>query len=66
MSSCFEYYAGLAEKLDGRQWTTVELGEEGFESRVLRQPLGAVALISPWNYPMLMAVVRPWPLDARL
>ncbi len=42
VAACFEYYAGLAEKLDGRQWQPVELGEESFKSEIRREPLGAV------------------------
>ena len=46
MAACFEYYADLAEKLDGRQWQPVELGEEGFKSEIRREPLGAVSACS--------------------
>lgn len=42
VASCFSYYADLAEKLDGRQWQPVELGEDGFKSAVRREPLGVV------------------------
>ena len=42
VASCFSYYAGLAEKLDGRQWQPVELGEDGFKSTIRREPLGVV------------------------
>lgn len=58
MASCFAYYAELAEKLDGRQWQPVELGDDDFKCCVRREALGAVALVTPWNYPMLMATVR--------
>ena len=42
VASCFSYYADLAEKLDGRQWQPVELGEDGFKSAIRREPLGVV------------------------
>ena len=58
VAACFEYYAGLAEKLDERQDQELDLGEDGFTATLRREPLGAVALITPWNYPMLMATVR--------
>ncbi len=58
VATCFDFYADLAEKLDGRQWEQVELGEEDFESEVRREPLGVVALVTPWNYPLLMGTVR--------
>lgn len=61
VAACFSYYAGLAEKLDHQQWSSVHLGEDDFKCELLRQPLGAVALISPWNYPMLMAVWKVAP-----
>jgi len=43
VAACFDYYADLAEKLDGRQWQPVDLGEEGFKSEIRREPLGAVS-----------------------
>lgn len=42
VASCFSYYAGLAEKLDARQWEPVELGEDAFRSAIRREPLGVV------------------------
>lgn len=109
MAGCFDYYAGLAEELDGRQDSPIDVsssrqtgctsepcsgssacrqahvlvpaqlqlprgltarqsdrraaaccqvGMEEFAVRVRREPLGVVALITPWNYPLLMATVR--------
>ena len=57
VGGCFEYYAELAEKLDKRQYQSIEVPMEEFKSCVRREPLGVVALITPWNYPMLMATV---------
>lgn len=57
MASCFDYYAGLAEKLDERQGTPIDVGMEEFRVKVKREPLGVVGLITPWNYPLLMATV---------
>jgi hypothetical protein len=42
VASCFSYYADLAEKLDGRQWQPVDLGEDDFKSAIRREPLGVV------------------------
>lgn len=57
VAGCFDYYAGLAETLDSRQDTPIDVGMEEFAVRVRREPLGVVGLITPWNYPMLMATV---------
>lgn len=43
----FEYYAGAADKLDGR---SVNLGD-GNAAYTLREPVGVTAHIVPWNYP---------------
>ena len=66
VASCFDYYAGLAEKLDGRQDAPIDVGSDDFAVRVRREALGVVGLITPWNYPLLMATVRlraPHPLQ---
>ncbi|PRW59376.1 betaine aldehyde dehydrogenase isoform A [Chlorella sorokiniana] len=55
VAGCFEYYGGLAEQLDGRQYEAVDLGSDDFNCRLRREPLGVVALITPWNYPALMS-----------
>lgn len=45
------YYAGLATKIHGE---TVNTFEAAF-TYTLREPLGVVGLIVPWNFPLLLA-----------
>ena len=59
----FEYYAGLAEALDGKQDSRVELPTEDFSARLRREPCGVVGLIVPWNFPM---VTTAWKLAPAL
>ena len=44
------YYAGWADKIEGK---TVPV-PNGFFSYTLRQPVGVVGQIIPWNFPLLM------------
>jgi phenylacetaldehyde dehydrogenase len=46
------YMAGLATKITG---TTISL-PGSFQSMTLREPVGVVGQIVPWNFPLLMAV----------
>ena len=48
---CFEYYAGLAGKIEGE---TLSVPDNAL-SMVMREPVGVVGQIIPWNYPLLMA-----------
>ncbi len=52
VTSVFRYYAGLADKDAGR---VVATGSRTAVSRIVYEPVGVCALISPWNYPMLQA-----------
>ncbi|KAK8671296.1 hypothetical protein V6N13_037894 [Hibiscus sabdariffa] len=61
VAGCFEYYADLAEALDAKQKAPVSLPMETFKSHVLKEPIGVVGLITPWNYPLLMAVWKVAP-----
>ncbi len=49
---CFRYFAGAARCLPGSA-----AGEylPGFTSMIRRDPVGVVASIAPWNYPLMMA-----------
>lgn len=47
----FEYYAGLADKIQG---DTIPVPGARLDY-TLREPLGVTAHISPWNYPLLLA-----------
>ena len=47
----FEYYAGWATKVMG---SIPPIGPEAM-SLVIKEPVGVAALITPWNYPILMA-----------
>ncbi|XP_010272080.1 PREDICTED: betaine aldehyde dehydrogenase 1, chloroplastic-like [Nelumbo nucifera] len=61
VASCFEYYAELAEALDTKQKAPVSLPMEAFKCHVLKEPIGVVGLITPWNYPLLMATWKVAP-----
>ncbi|WOL06645.1 betaine aldehyde dehydrogenase 2-like [Canna indica] len=56
VAGCFEYYADLAEALDQRQRAPISLPMQTFKCYVLREPVGVVGLVTPWNYPLLIAV----------
>lgn len=51
------YYAGAATKLEGH---TIPVSGPYF-SYTLREPLGVVGLIVPWNFPLLLAVRKVAP-----
>ena len=50
-SLVFDYYAGAANKLFGQ---TIPVSKPGLDL-TLREPIGVVGLIVPWNFPLLMA-----------
>ncbi|AML52809.1 gamma-aminobutyraldehyde dehydrogenase [Falsihalocynthiibacter arcticus] len=51
VADCFRYFAGAV-----RNMHTSAAGEylEGHTSMVRRDPIGVIASIAPWNYPMMM------------
>jgi acyl-CoA reductase-like NAD-dependent aldehyde dehydrogenase len=55
----FEYFAGVARGMTGE---TLPIGP-WCRSWTVREPLGVVGLITPWNFPVLMVV---WKLGAAL
>lgn len=59
----FEFYAGLAEKLEREGDLDLKVPDETLKIVVRKEPLGVCALITPWNYPLLMAV---WKVAAAL
>ena len=49
--ACFRFMAEAADKITG---STTATGEQALHY-ILRQPLGVVGCIVPWNYPLMMA-----------
>jgi betaine-aldehyde dehydrogenase len=47
------FFAGAARTLEGRS-----AGEyaEGYTSMIRREPIGVIGQVTPWNYPLMMAV----------
>src|SRR6185295_12600348 len=56
-SLVFDYYAGAANKLYGQ---TIPVSKPGIDL-TLREPIGVVGLIVPWNFPLLMAAWKVAP-----
>jgi len=50
-AQCFEYYAGAATRIYGE---TIPVTAPGLDF-TLREPVGVVALIVPWNFPLTIA-----------
>jgi betaine-aldehyde dehydrogenase len=50
VTAVFRYYADLAAKDSGR---IVDTGNPAVVSRMVHEPVGVCALITPWNYPLL-------------
>lgn len=46
------YYAGWSTKIEG---STIPVNQRNMFNYTLREPVGVVGLIVPWNYPLLMA-----------
>eukprot|EP00850_Spirogloea_muscicola_P000216 SM000001S04618 [mRNA] locus=s1:1268464:1272611:- [translate_table: standard] len=61
VAGCFEYYAQLAEELDAKQYAPIEVPMDTFKTHTLKEALGVAALITPWNYPLLMATWKVAP-----
>ncbi|HTV96500.1 MAG TPA: aldehyde dehydrogenase family protein [Steroidobacteraceae bacterium] len=53
----FAYFAELIDKIDGQVTATAQ---DAFHY-ILREPLGVVGCIVPWNYPLLMAAWKVAP-----
>lgn len=54
-AGCFDFYAGLAKGADQQSEQSISVPDERFHSSVIKEPVGVVAAIIPWNFPMLMA-----------
>jgi aldehyde dehydrogenase (NAD+) len=47
----FYYYGGMADKIEG---TVVPLDKKGYFVYTQRKPVGVVAIITPWNSPLML------------
>jgi acyl-CoA reductase-like NAD-dependent aldehyde dehydrogenase len=56
-AECFEYYAGWADKIMGE---TIPV-KGNYLTYTVREPLGVVAAIVPWNFPLLLAAWKVAP-----
>src|SRR5919112_2471657 len=56
-AECFQYYAGWSDKIHGE---TVPV-KGNYLTYTLREPIGVVAAIVPWNFPLLLAAWKVAP-----
>ena len=56
-ADCFEYYAGAVPRIYGE---TIPVASPGLDF-TLREPIGVVALIVPWNFPFIMGAWKVAP-----
>ncbi|MFJ7047551.1 aldehyde dehydrogenase family protein [Streptomyces sp. NPDC101112] len=58
IANCFRYFGQAATAETGR---VVDTGQDGVDSRVVYEPVGVCALITPWNYPLLQTAWKVAP-----
>ncbi|MGW0704839.1 aldehyde dehydrogenase family protein [Streptomyces sp. NPDC002643] len=56
--NCFRYFGRAATEETGR---VVDTGSRTVDSRVVYEPVGVCALITPWNYPLLQTAWKVAP-----
>ncbi|MGW7646566.1 aldehyde dehydrogenase family protein [Streptomyces bobili] len=56
--NCFRYFGRLVTEETDR---VVDTGREDVDSRVVNEPVGVCALITPWNYPLLQTAWKVAP-----
>jgi len=55
-SELLRYFAGWATKLNG---ISAQIGDPGeYQAFTVREPIGVVGQIIPWNFPLIMAVMK--------
>lgn len=60
--SCFDYYAGFADNFEHERETVVEAkSNPSFGVRLVREPVGVVGMVTPWNFPLMQAAVKVAP-----
>lgn len=65
-AAMFRYNAGWCERIGGRTVTPSSLPDErgaeavgpAYHAYTLRQPVGVVGIIIPWNFPLIMAAAK--------
>src|SRR3954466_1700039 len=56
-AECFQYYAGWADKIHGE---TIPV-KGNYLTYTLREPVGVIAAIVPWNFPLLLTAWKVAP-----
>ncbi|MFJ9210494.1 aldehyde dehydrogenase family protein [Streptomyces sp. NPDC102264] len=59
IANCFRYFGNLTAA--GGTDRIVDTGDPGVDSRVVHEPVGVCALITPWNYPLLQTAWKVAP-----
>jgi aldehyde dehydrogenase (NAD+) len=58
----YNYYSGVADKLEGK--TVPAVAPQTYFGYTLREPVGVVGAITPWNSPLLLLTMKLAPLLA--
>ncbi len=62
MGTWYTYFSGLADKLEGR--TVPAINPSTYFGYTLREPVGVIGAITPWNSPLLLLTFKLAPLLA--
>ncbi|MER7397511.1 aldehyde dehydrogenase family protein [Streptomyces sp. NPDC000151] len=60
IAACFRYFGRLITE-EGDAGRAVDAGSATVDSRVVHEPVGVCALITPWNYPLLQTAWKVAP-----
>lgn len=62
LGTWYTYFSGLADKIEGK--TVPQLAPQTYFGYTLREPVGVVGAITPWNSPLLLLTFKLAPLLA--